>query len=506
MGRPESILWLLSHELRLDMRRRADAGARRRGMAIATGIGAPLFLAAFVGVPLGLTLRESNRTFGPAVHLIVTAALASGFMMMLSQALAATVDALYERSDLDLLFSSPVPPLRVVSVRALAIAFSAFTIFGFLAVGPLVVIALMGRPAWLAALPVLFGTALAATGVALLLSLTLIRLFGPRRTRFIGHMLSVVVGSAFFLATQIAALAEPAQHQWPALRVPPAVAQSPLLSLGLQAMSGQPGAFVLVMAAQLVIFALGVVAGGPRFAALYAAAAGASVGQPRSNAAERPRRFAQGAFGAGLRKELRLLWRDPTLAPQILLRVVYLAPLGLLVVRYGADADLTALPATVMALTLMTHQLAGSLAWITVSAEDAPELLASAPASEPPLIRAKLAAAALIVAAVVAPVGLALLPFDPLNALVALGGFAAATASASLFNVWWRRPGKRTAFRERASAPLQVTVAELALGLLIAGAAGLLAARQILSLAPAAAALAVLISIRPRPKRERARP
>jgi len=41
---------------------------------------------------------------------------------------------------------------------------------------------------------------------------------------------------------------------------------------------------------------------------------------------------------------------------------------------------------------------------------------------------------------------------------------------------------------------------------LFAGAAGLLAARQILGLAPAAAALAVLISIRPRPKRERARP
>ena len=496
MGRPGSIVWLLRHELRLDFRKRMEARGRRRGLAILTGVGAPLFLAAFVGAPLGLALRQMDGSFGPQTSLIAAAALASTFMMMLSQALSAAVDALYERSDLDLLFASPVGPMRVVAVRALAIAFGAFAIFGFLATGPLLVIAALGRPGWLATLAVLFGTALAATGLALIMSFVLIRLVGPGRTRLIGHLLSVLLGSAFFLATQVSTIAQPfARTGWSDLALLPAVAGSPLLGLGLRALSGDLVALGVVAALQLGAFALGVAVAGPRFAALYAAAAGA--GSRGASVATPVRGFHAGPFRAGLRKELRLLRRDPTLLPQIVLRVVYLAPLGLLVVRYGADADLTALPAGVMALTLMTHQLAGSLAWLTVSAEDAPDLLGSAPASERRLTRAKLAAATLVTGCVTIPAPLVLLAFAPLEAAIALGGCLAAAASASLLNVWWRRPGRRSAFRERASAPLYVTIAELALGLLIAGAAGLFAARQPVGAAPPAAALLILVTLRP---------
>ena len=71
-----------------------------------------------------------------------------------------------------------------------------------------------------------------------------------------------------------------------------------------------------------------------------------------------------------------------------------------------------------------------------------------------------------------------------------------ATLSAALTNVWWQRPGKRTAFRERAPAPWFVTLAELGLALLIALAAGLLAARQAAGLVPAAAAAAILMALR----------
>ena len=496
MGRAGSILWLLGHELRLDFRRRAEARGGRRWFALVMVIGAPILLAAFVGVPLGLALRDSGSALGPQANLVAAASLAGIFMMMLSQALSAVVDALHERSDLDLLFSSPLNPLRIVAVRALAIAFSAFTIFGFLSAGPLLVIAAMGQPRWLAVLPTLFGAALAATGVALALSLALIKLIGPRRTRLFGHLLSVLLGSAFFLVTQVSALTDPfARARWLSDAATMELADAPWVSAAFRAFSGEPLALGLLTAAQLSVFALGVALAGPRFAALYATAAGVAHGAASPASPLKP--FRPGAFQASLRKELRLLWRDSALLPQILLRMVYLAPLGLLVVRYGAEANLTALPATIMALTLMSHQLAGSLAWLAVSAEDAPELLASAPASERLVTRAKIAAAALVVGAVVGPVSLALLAFAPLQALIAFAGCAAATASAALLNVWWRRPGKRTAFRDRASAPIYVTVAELMLGLLISGSAGLLAAGERAGAIPAAVAALALLALRP---------
>jgi len=495
MTRPGSILWLLIHELRLDFRRRAEARGGRRWFALVTAIGAPLFLAAFVGAPVALML-DAGRVPGPRAALIAAAALASTFLMMLSQALSASVDALYERSDLDLLFSSPLPPMRVVAVRALAIAFSAFSIFGFLCAGPLAVIALMGHPRWLATLPLLFGTALGATGAALILSRALIGLLGARRTRLAGHLLSVLLGSAFFLATQVSAISQPyARSRWWGLALSADLSAARHVSFALRALGGDALPFSLLATAQLGLFALGVGAAGPSFARLYAATAGATAKAP--TASHRLRAFWRGPFQAGLRKELRLLWRDTALVPQILLRVVYLAPLGLLVVRYGAGADLTALPATIMAMTLMTHQLAASLAWLAISAEDAPDLLASAPAQAKLMIRAKIAAAALVVGVVVGPICVSLLAFAPWPALAALAGCAAATTSAALLNVWWRRPGKRTAFRDRAGAPLYVNVAELALGLLIAGSAGLLAAGQASGAAPGAAALALLMALRP---------
>jgi ABC-2 type transport system permease protein len=207
------------------------------------------------------------------------------------------------------------------------------------------------------------------------------------------------------------------------------------------------------------------------------------------------RAFRGGRFAAALSKELRLIRRDPLLIPQILFRVVYLVPLGVLAVRYGAAARITALPGAILALTLMTHQLSGSLAWLAISAEEAPELLAAAPVAPRLLLRAKLCAIGVTLAAVVAPIVLALLFVAPYEALVAGVACAGATLAAALLNVWWQRPGKRTAFRDRASAPWFVTIAELALALLIASAAGLLGARQVAGLVPALAAAAVLYAL-----------
>jgi ABC-2 type transport system permease protein len=500
IGQPGSIVWLLRHELRLDWRRRTEANGRRRWFAIVLTLGTPIVLGVVVGAPLGLLLRHMPAPAGGRAGVFAAVALGSTFMMMLSQALSAVVEALYERSDLDLLFASPISPLRVIVVRALAIGFASFSVFGFFSAGPLLVIALFGQPRWLAALPVLYGTALAATGLALMISLVLIQALGPRRTRMVGQALSVLIGSVFFLATQAFTFATPALgSRWKAmtaLAASPHLQSLPFVDWGWRALGGEPGPFLAVMSLQLSVFLVGVVGAGPQFSRLYAAAAGAALIPAPSAVAARG--FRQGPFRASLLKEIRLLRRDPLLLPQILLRVVYLAPLGFLAVRYGAGANITALPGAIMALTLMTHQLAGSLAWLTISAEDAPELLASAPARPRLIMRAKMSAVALTVAMVFAPVAIALLLVVPREALFAIGGSVAATTSATLVNVWWQRPGKRNAFRQRAEAPWFVTLAELALALLIALSAGLLAAGQLTGFASAAAVLAILFVLRPR--------
>jgi ABC-2 type transport system permease protein len=498
IGRPGSFVWLLSHDLRLDWRRRIEARGRRRWLALGLTFGTPVFLAVAVGVPFGLALRQMAAPAGPRASVLADAALASSFLMMLSQALSAVVDALYERSDLEFLFSAPVRPARVIAVRALGISVSAFSVLGFFLVGPLVGIAAMGLPNWLAVLVVLYGSALAATGAALLAGVGLIQTFGPRRTRQIGHACAVFIGTIFFLAMQAAAFAAPAEKtRWSvmsAMAAAPALAHAPGLDWGLRALRGAPVPLTAILGLQLGLFLIGVAAAGPKFARLYATAGGAELSAPRSKTRGRP--FRNGRFAANLAKELRLIRRDPWLIPQVVFRVIYLAPLGFFAVRYGAAADITALPGAIMALTLMTHQLSGSLAWLAISAEEAPELLASAPAPAQAQIRAKLAAVALTVGVVVSPIILALAFFAPFVALVATLACAGAVLSAGLVNVWWQRPGKRTAFRDRAPAPWFVTLAELALALLVSLAAGLLAARQVVGLVPALAVLVILLALR----------
>src|SRR5208282_4588006 len=95
----------------------------------------------------------------------------------------------------------------------------------------------------------------------------------------------------------------------------------------------------------------------------------------------------------------------------VLLRVLYLLPTIFLVLRGAGSGQTLVLPFGAGLLAFMSGQVASSLTWITVSAEDAPELIAASPASPTSLRGAKLAAG-------LAP--LAILLFVPLIVLTAL--------------------------------------------------------------------------------------
>src|SRR4029077_20498875 len=78
------------------------------------------------------------------------------------------------------------------------------------------------------------------------------------------------------------------------------------------------------------------------------------------------------------RKEWTLLRRDPWLVSQTLMQILYLLPPALMLWRsYGEGTG--ALIVLVPVLVMAAGQLAGGLAWLAISGEDAPDLVATAP-------------------------------------------------------------------------------------------------------------------------------
>ena len=82
-------------------------------------------------------------------------------------------------------------------------------------------------------------------------------------------------------------------------------------------------------------------------------------------------------------KEWALLARDPWLMSQTLMQVLYLLPPALLLWRSFRDGT-GALVVLVPVLVMAAGQLAGGLAWLSISGEDAPDLVATAPISGTP--------------------------------------------------------------------------------------------------------------------------
>lgn len=440
----------------------------------------PALLLVTAGLPLGFALRRVQVSILPVSAVVGALVAVMLFTLMLSQTLSAAVEALYERADFDLLFSSPMQPRRVLTVRFLAVAFNVFAFFGILTTPIVLPIAVLGHPAWLALEPVLFSIALSATGAGLLIAAGLFRLIGPRRTRTLGQVLAAIAGATLFLVGQGYNIV--GRHQsagaWttlvqltadPRFRLPPGA------DWPLRAMLGEPVALLGAVALGVGVFLFANHVLGARFAEDAAAAAGVGTVSRRARA-RRPLRFAADAFRATLVKELRLIARDPALISQVLLRVLYMVPLGFILLREAGQGQAIALPGGAAGLSLMASQVTGSLAWITVSAEDAPDLLSCAPTAVRTLRRAKLVAATFPVALLLVPILIPLTLMAPLPGVAATAGCAASMAMAAALNVWWQRPGKRSEFRRQRQASWMVTLAELVLGGIIAVATGLTAA------------------------------
>jgi ABC-2 type transport system permease protein len=155
-------------------------------------------------------------------------------------------------------------------------------------------------------------------------------------------------------------------------------------------------------------------------------------------------RFRTGLWRVVLVKEWKLIWRDPQLIAHTLLQTLYLLPLVFVWRGHGSATPLL-LPAVIIAAAT----LASGLAWLTVAAEDAPELIAAAPLKLGSVRRLKLLAALLPVWLVVSPFAVFLAMASIETSAVFVFCLLGATASAGVVHIAMPRPGNRRDMRRR---------------------------------------------------------
>ena len=487
---PGGVAWLLRHELRLSYR---TMRAARGGRAIVLMGGGFVLLAVVVGLPLAAASHLLRVQPSPGFCLAVDGCALGLFTLMLSQTMAAATTALYERGDLDLLLSSPLSGRKVLAVRGAGIALNPFLVYGAFAVPAVVPSALVGRPAWLSVLPLMAAVAMLAASAGLSLAMALFATIGPRATRTVGQVMAGVIGTSTFLVVQsrnfAPAFSAAMFHAAVRWATPERFSSASPLSWPGRALLGSPAPLAAILLGAFAVFLAVLLGLGRRFMADAAVSGGIDTTSVRSSGAAP--RFSASPMRAMVRKEFRLLRRDPTLLSQVGLRVLFLIPLFFLLIRSAHGSRPFALDYSVGLISVVAAQVAGSLAWITVSAEEAPELLAASPAAGALARRGKVIAATAPVGVMLAGPLLLLLFLAPWAAVCGAVGAALSAASSALVNRWFEKPGSRSGFRKRGGSVV-TGLAELIVGAGWGVTTGLAAAGQVWGLATAALVMAMM--------------
>jgi ABC-2 type transport system permease protein len=325
------------------------------------------------------------------------------------------------------------------------------------------------------------------------------RTIGAKRTRLVAQIAAAVIGAAFVIGLQVAAILTYGNlSRFSVLQSHWLVAHAPNVGNAIwwpaRAVLGDSTALALVIAASLTLLGLSIAIFAGNFGNHVVAAAGVS------SAVVRQRRwslhFRRRSPARVLRqKEWTLLARDPWLMSQSLMQILYLLPPALLLWKSfqgGTSAIIVLVPVVVMA----AGQLGGGLAWLSISGEDAPDLVATAPIPARRILWAKIEAVMGAIAVVFAPFILALAFASTQAALVAAIGTLVAAASATMVQLCFRTQARRSQFRRRQTSSRIATFAEAFSSIAWAGAAALMAAGTWLALFPAIIAIGILAGVK----------
>ena len=496
-----STFWLARHELRLafrDWRSMITAGNKRR-------LSTALIVLACVGLALHLPAWAIVSHFGEAGLVPDKSTLVSMSLvvllfisLLLSQAMESVTRSLYSRGDLDLVLSSPVRPGRLFAVRIAANASLIAMVALVLSAPFLDVLVLTGGPRWLAGFGVAASFGIAAGAIAVAITIGLFRVLGPRRTRLVAQVLAAVIGAAFAIGIQVSAiLYYGAFGQSVFAASETMITGSPDIAspiwIPARAILGDWAALAAVVLGALTLLAVVVAIFAPRLGEHSMAATDLAVVRSRVPRVRTLR--AQSPSWAMRRKEWILLRRDPWLASQTLTQLFYLLPPALLLSQNFGEQTGTFAVVT-MVLVTVGGQLAGALAWLAISGEDAPDLVATAPIRAGAVVRAKVEAVLAAIAMVIGPLVLGLAFFSPRHALAAVIGVLLASASTVRIQLWFRAQAKRNHFRRRHTSSRIATFSEALVSFSWAAAAGLAAAGTWLAGISVVIAALILLSAR----------
>ena len=459
------LAWFARHELRLAWREwlAMMTGGRRRRKRMAV-IGLMLF-AAFMHVPAWAVVgrfADLELPLDKSSLIVITATILLSWALMLSQAIESVTRVFYARADLDLIMSSPVRLADVFSIRIAAIALSVSGMALVLSTPFVDVLVFSGGARWLSAFGVVIAISLSAAAAAIAITVLLFRLIGPARTRFVAQIVSAIIGAGFVIALQVAAiLSYGTLSRFAILTSGAAKRFAPdgdsMLWWPARAALGDGEALMLLLALSLVLLGGVMAVFSPRFAETAIRTASHA---NASRQAARARPFRGGSRQRALRrKEFLLLRRDPWLMSQSLMQLLYLVPPALLLWRSFADSS-AAIVLVTPVIVMAAGQLAGGLAWLAISGEDAADLVATAPLAPSRVMRAKLEVVLMTIAGIFAPL-VAVLGFASLQqaAITAVGVIIAAT-SATAIQLWFRVQARRSQFRRRQTSSRLATFAE----------------------------------------------
>ncbi len=417
------LTWFARHEIRLAWREwlaMMTAGRRFRKRTAMVGL---IVLAAVLHLPAYAVVgrfADLQPPLDKSTLIVITTTIFLAWALMLSQAIESVTRVFYARADLDLIMSSPVALTNVFSVRIAAIALSV-TAMALLLSTPFVDVLVIGGGArWFAAYGVVITIGLSAAAVAVAITIALFRTIGASRTRLVAQILAAVIGAGFVIALQIAAIMSYGTlSRFAVLTSDAAAAFAPDLDSMVwwpaRAAFGDVEPLLLLLAGGFLLLGAMMAIFSAQFADT---AIRVSANAAPTHQGSRTTAFRKGSRQQALRwKELVLLRRDPWLLSQTLMQLLYLVPPGLMLWRSFADRS-TAVVLITPVLVMAAGQLAGGLAWLTISGEDAADLVTTAPLPPSSVIRAKIEVVLITIGVIFTPLVAALAFTAPLQAAV----------------------------------------------------------------------------------------
>ena len=496
-ARPATAVWFAQHESRLawrDWLSMMTAGRRERLRRVIIAI--LIFLTFMHFVAYWMVGRYAAAVADKPTLIAVTASILLSWLLMISQAMESTTRAFYSRSDLDLILASPAQVEKVFAVRIATVALSTAMLAVPLAAPFIDVLIVLGGWRWMGAYGLIVAMGAAATALAVGLTVALFRIIGPKRTRLVAQVVAALIGAVFVIGLQVAAILSYGTISRISLLQSKAVlAFAPdagsIFWLPARAALGDGIALAELIAVSFILLAAAIVIVAPRFGE-YAVTA-ASIGSSTVSQRQRSSAFRPTSPRRALRsKEWLLLRRDPWLLSQTLMQMLYLIPPAVLLWR-SFDEGNGAYQLLVPVLVMAAGQLAGGLAWLAISGEDAPDLVASAPIPARFIVRAKIEAVLGVIAVIFAPLVAVLGIASPWHALVTIAGIVVAAAAATSIQLWFRTQAKRSQFRRRQVSSRVATFAEAFSSIGWAATAAVAAVNVWLAIAPGLLAFLVVV-------------